>query len=390
MSEDQRTGPARPRQPPAGPPAPSNVQRAVPIYYALLFAILTVVGLYLMLQLKHVLLLLFISLLFAAAMARPAAILERFRIPEAISVVLIYLLALGVVVAVGYYVLPPLFGQVARLGQDLPDYVDRYEKLRQTYDRLQSEYPGLPSFDEQAGSVGARVISSIGGRLTALPSQLFALFLDILSVFVISMLLVTNRHRILALILALVHPEHRARTAVVLQKMWGRIGFYIRAKIIVMAIVGAITYVAILLIGVPFALLLAIVVAFGEVIPRAGPWLARIPLFGIAALEGWETLGLTIIASVVIENGKGYVISPIVEGNQLDIHPLLVFISVLIGSALLGFSGAFVAVPAAAMVQVLFEEVIFPWRTGQFNEGEEHEVKVGREASNSSQSVAAE
>jgi predicted PurR-regulated permease PerM len=59
------------------------------------------------------------------------------------------------------------------------------------------------------------------------------------------------------------------------------------------------------------------------------------------------------------------VISPFVEGDQLDIPPLLVFIAVLVGAALLGPGGAFVAVPAAAMVQVVFEEVIIPWRRRQ-------------------------
>ena len=113
--------------------------------------------------------------------------------------------------------------------------------------------------------------------------------------------------------------------------MWTRIGYYLRAKLIVMVIVGAITYGALLLIGVPFALPLAIIVALGEAIPRAGPWLARIPLLAIAAFEGLATFGITFAASILIENLKGYLISPVVEGDQLDIHPLVVFISVLDG-----------------------------------------------------------
>ena len=78
--------------------------------------------------------------------------------------------------------------------------------------------------------------------------------------------------------------------------MWSRVGAYLRAKVIVMAIVGALTYLALLVIGVPFPLVLAFIVALGEAIPRAGPWLARIPLLGIAALEGWETFGLVVRA----------------------------------------------------------------------------------------------
>jgi predicted PurR-regulated permease PerM len=67
-------------------------------------------------------------------------------------------------------------------------------------------------------------------------------------------------------------------------------------------------------------------------------------------------------ASVVIENGKGYFISPYVEGDQLDIHPLLVFVSVLVGATLGGFAGAFVAVPLAAIVDLFVREVVVPWR----------------------------
>lgn len=341
------------------------IRRALPIYYALLFAILTVFVIYLLIELKHVLMLLFISLLFAAATARPAALLQRFHIPQGIAVALIYLFSLSLVFAVAWFVVPPVLGQVANLGDEFPSYIERFQGFQERYDELRQEYPSLDSFDDQVAQIGGRIISAFGQRLTALPSQLFGLFLDLLSVFVISMLLVTNRHRLLETALELVHPDHRDETRDIAVKMWQRIGHYLRAKIIVMVIVGTITYFTLLLIGVPFALLLAIIVAFGEAIPRAGPWLARIPLIAISALEGWVTLGLTFGASVVIENAKGYVISPVVEGHQLDIHPLLVFISVLVGGALLGVAGAFVAVPAAAMVQVLFEDVIRPWRLRQ-------------------------
>ena len=134
-----------------------------------------------------------------------------------------------------------------------------------------------------------------------------------------------------------------------------------------MAIVGVVMYLALLAIGVPFAVPLAIVVAFGELIPRAGPWLARIPLLAIAALDGPRTFVLTLVASVVIENLKGYVISPVVEGDQLDIHPLLVFVAVLVGASLGGAAGAFVAVPAAAIVDIIVREVVVPWRQAQLS-----------------------
>ena len=210
--------------------------------------------------------------------------------------------------------------------------------------------------------LGNAILERAGERAVELPSALFALFLDALSVFVISILLVTTRERILGFAISLVHPDDRPLVRGLLEKMWTRLGAYLRAKVIVMAIVGALTYLALVLIGVPFALVLSIIVALGEVIPRAGPWLARIPLLGIAALEGWKTFLIVFVVSVVIENAKGYFISPYVEGDQLDIHPLLVFVSVLVGATLGGFAGAFIAVPLAAIVDLFVREVLVPWR----------------------------
>lgn len=347
----------------------------MPIYLALVFAILTVVVVLLLIKLTHVLLLVFIGGLFASAISGPAGRLERMRVPRSLAALAIYLASLAAVVAIGWFVVPPLVSQLANLVDKAPEYADRYENVRERYEALREDYPQLGSFDDQIGGFRERVVGGIGNRLIDLPSRTFTIFLDILAVFVISMLLLTARERIRDVILSLVHPDHRAKTHDVLKKMWDRIGFYIRAKIIVMAIIGALTYVALLLIGVPFPLVLAIVVAFGEAIPRVGPWIARIPLLGIALLQGWGTFALTFGASIVIENAKGYVISPFVEGDQLDIHPLLVFISVLVGGALLGPAGAFIAVPAAAIVQVLFEEVILPWRQRQIGD-----VPVGETA----------
>jgi predicted PurR-regulated permease PerM len=344
------------------------VQQAVPMYVALVLALLTGLGILVLVELRHVLFVLFVSALFAAALAGPVARLERLRVPRAVAAVSIYLVAFALVGATGWLILPPLAEQVATFADRAPEYAERYDALRNTYEDLSADYPALGSFDTRVGRIGDAILERAGNRVVELPGALFGIFLDLLSVFVISLLLVTNRERILGFVLTLVHPTDRRLVGRLIETMWARIGAYIRAKIIVMAIVGAITYVALLLIGVDFAVPLAVVVAFGEAIPRAGPWLARIPLLSVAALEGWKTFLLVLVASVVIENAKGYVISPVVEGQQLDIHPLLVFVSVLVGASLGGFAGAFVAVPFAAMVEVVFEDVILPWRRRQFAE----------------------
>lgn len=358
----------------------SVVDRAMPIYIGLLFAVLTIVAILVLYLLRHVLLVLFISVLFAAALTGPSEWLhDRLRLPRGLAAVLLYLLVFAVLVGIGWLVVPPLLGQVAEFADKAPEYADRYRGVREAYGNLRADFPALPPFDEQISRLGSAILDRAGDRAAALPADLFSLFLDLLSVFVISLLLVTSRVRIRGFVLSLVQPTRRDEVASILDRTWSRIGVYLRAKAIVMAIVGVLMYLALLVIGVPFAVPLAIVVAFGELIPRAGPWLARIPLLAIAALDSPRTFVLTLVASVAIENLKGYVISPVVEGDQLDIHPLLVFVAVLVGASLGGAAGAFVAVPAAAIVDIVVREVVVPWRTSQLTGGTTHgTARVGR------------
>ncbi len=344
------------------------VDRAIPIYVGLLFALVTAAGLLTLYLLRHVLLILFVSILFAAALTGPSEWLhDRLRLPRGLAAVLIYVAVFAVLVGLGWLVVPPLLGQVADFADRAPEYADRYQGIREAYGNLRADFPALPPFDEQVSRLGSLILDRAGERAAALPGNLFGLFLDLLSVFVISLLLVTSRARIRGFVLSLVQPARRDEVGSLLDRIWSRIGVYLRAKAIVMAIVGILMYLALLAIGVPFAVPLAIVVAFGELIPRAGPWLARIPLLAIAALDGPRTFVLTLVASVVIENLKGYAISPVVEGDQLDIHPLLVFIAVLVGASLGGAAGAFVAVPAAAIVDIVVREVVVPWRQAQLS-----------------------
>jgi predicted PurR-regulated permease PerM len=99
-----------------------------------------------------------------------------------------------------------------------------------------------------------------------------------------------------------------------------------------------------------------------------GVWIARIPLLLIAGFQGPTTLLLTFLASAIIEEIKADVIGPRAEGQALDMDPMLTIVAVLCGSALLGWEGALIAVPVAAMLQVILEEVVVPARLAKIGE----------------------
>ena len=190
--------------------------KAKPIYVALLLAILTWIALQALGRLTHVLLIIFVSILFAAALTGPVRLLERWRVPRAVSVILIYAVSLLLVVGLLWFVTPPLFDQVAGIGDRAPEYAERYDRVQEAYEEIRSNYGSLPPFDAQVERLGNAILERAGQRALDLPSALFALFLDALSVFVISLLLVTNRERILGFTLdarAPRRPQVRRRPA---------------------------------------------------------------------------------------------------------------------------------------------------------------------------------
>ncbi len=118
---------------------------ALPIYLGLLFAVLTIVALVLLVLLRHALLIVFVSVLFAAALSGPSEWLHgHLRLPRALAAVLIYLVAFVVLVGVGWLVVPPLLGQVAEFADRAPEYAERYEGVRDAYEGVRDDYPALP------------------------------------------------------------------------------------------------------------------------------------------------------------------------------------------------------------------------------------------------------
>jgi predicted PurR-regulated permease PerM len=348
----------------------STWDRAKPLFLAAFLTVLSIVGLRLLIELRSLLLLLFVSMVLAAAMSRPAAVLERRGVPRGIAVAIVQLGALAVLLVVGYIVLPPLLDELAGFANRVPHYVDRFQGLRREYSKLRTNYPELGSFDSEVAKLASRFGDVAGRRLINLPLSIASLLYQILTVVAFSTLLVMRRERIVQAMLPLVAPHRREHTVAIFDTIWERIGAYVRAKLIVMTIVGVLMYLCLLGLGVPFAVPLAVIVAFGEIIPQIGPWIARVPLLAVAAFEGPTTLGLTFLASFVLENLKAYVISPRVEGEQLKLDPMLVLIAVLAGATLLGAGGALVSVPFAAMLQVLYDEILVPWRRAQLADEE--------------------
>jgi predicted PurR-regulated permease PerM len=340
----------------------STFERAKPLALALVIAVLAVVGLRIVAELRDVFVLLFLAVLFASALARPAAALERRGIPRGLAVGIVQAAGVGVVATLVWLVVPPLVSQLALFSHRLPSYVTRFQHISHEYAAVRRKYPGAGTFESQMESLGGRLAGDVGAQLVNLPLTAAKLLFDLGMVYILATLLVMRRERLLENVLLLTRPSQRDKTRAVIETIWTRLGGYLRAKLIIMFAVGVLMYLSLRVLGVPFAVPLSVIVAFGELVPKIGVWIARVPLLIIAAFQGWATFGLTFLASYLIEDVKAYVLGPRVEGHALNMDPLLTILAVLCGTVLLGAAGALIAVPFAAMLQVIFDEVVVPMR----------------------------
>lgn len=367
------TNVARPEaEPPlVWPPVPPrrHFADAPSIYAALLLFGLTVAGVYLLLRLELLLVILFLAALIASAIAGPVRRLESARLPRGLAILVVYAVILAVIGALGWYVLPRLVGQAADAATDLPGRLRDVEQLRVRVNDLAEEYPILPDLESRLVNFAGEGGSALTTWLLGLPGAVAKGFFTLLSVFTIAFLLLTTKERLLDLILSLIQPDGRETTRTVLAEMAERLGAYVRAKLIVVVIIGTAIWATLFLLGSSYAVLVAIFAGLFEILPRVGPWIGRVAIFLAVLPLGWGAVAIAMGAHVVIENIKGQFLSPLIESDQVDIHPLTAFIAIIAGGILLGWLGALIAVPSAAVIQVLVEYVFIPYRRKQIAPG---------------------
>jgi len=120
----------------------STFQRAKPIALGLILAVFAVIGLRILAELREVLVLVFIAVLFASAISRPADALERRGVPRGAAIAIVQLVVTAVIVAVFWVVVPPLVSQLALFSEQLPSYVTRFQHLQHEYASVKRQYPG--------------------------------------------------------------------------------------------------------------------------------------------------------------------------------------------------------------------------------------------------------
>jgi predicted PurR-regulated permease PerM len=156
--------------------------------------------------------------------------------------------------------------------------------------------------------------------------------------------------------------DKRPLVSVVTAKMSQSLGGWVLGTLIAMFLIGSLTAIGLLLVGVPYALLLGILAGITELVPYLGPWISGAVAVVVTLVTTGDPLTVVwvIIVFLIIQEVEGNVIEPLVMHRAVKLDPWLVLVAILVGGELLGLIGVILAVPVAALLQVVALEVVAP------------------------------
>lgn len=318
-------------------------------------AVVVVVAATVVIAAGSVLLLLFLAILLASAL-EPIVASVRSRIGIGIgigrgaTILLVYAVFFAIVLAFSFIVVPGAISQAGRIASSLPPLLSDARSwaaglrpgalstsvtaLIDSATQIVTPPPPGPDAVVKAGLTVAEVAVSIATVLALIYFWL------------------VEHARLQRYLLAFVPADRRAGARDAWNEIETRLGLWVRGELTLMATMGAATGIAYTALGVPSALLLALIAALTEAIPIVGPFLGAIPAILVAATVSPELALIVAGIYVVLQILEGNVLVPMVMRNTVGISPLLVLLSLLVGAAVGGFIGAFLAVPVVASIEI--------------------------------------
>jgi len=295
------------------------------------------------------------AIIFAIALDKPIDKLVKKKIPRQVAVMSIYLIFLVIISLVSYSLLPPLANEASNFALNFPIYIENFFHLSSGTSLVD---PGslnlvqsLPAFFDIIGTSSQTIFGKI--------FVIFGGFASFMVIFFVALFLNIQENGVRNLIFLLVPKKHLAFANAFFNKTQDSLNGWLWGKLMSSIIVAIIVYLGLILIGVPYALVFAVLAMLLNFIPFLGPVIASIiPAivgFTISLLDGFLVLALYFIANGIIES---FVLLPLLMKRTINMNPILLIFFVLIGGRLAGILGIIIAIPVAAVVSLVINEFL--------------------------------
>jgi predicted PurR-regulated permease PerM len=325
-----------------------------------LIVVAVAVALYLIYLLRKPLTWIFIAGFLAIALAGPVNFLQR-KLPRGLAITFVYLGLILIPVLVVGLIVPPIVTQANNLVNDLPTYArdfTHFVSRNHTLHRLQTDYNITGKLEQQAAKLPARlgdaagVLSSIG---LGLVNSVFAG----VTILILSVFLMGAGPRYLEAWASRHEQAHGEWWRRLFGRIGNAVGNYVAGALLQATVAGISSWIVLLILGVPFALPLAVIIFLLDLVPLVGATLGAV-LVGIVTVFNdfpVDTI-IWVIWAVIYQQIENNVIQPRIQSRAVQLEPFMVLVSVLFGSALFGVMGALLAIPVAAAIQITIREYV--------------------------------
>src|SRR5438094_2441373 len=302
---------------------------------------------------RHVISWVFIALFLALALNPAVDWLQRRINRRGLATGIVYIAALVAIAGISLLFIPTLVNQVNDFAHKVPDYLDDLTKGRGRLGFLQEKYHLVDKARKALREGGASKLFGFSGAALALAQGVVNAVLATVTIAFLTLFMLLEGRKWIESFFSLLAPAPQRRWRAVGHDIYRTIGGYVTGNLLISLIAGGLTTISLLIVGVPYAVALGLIVAILDLIPLAGATLAAIIVGAVAFLHSIPAGIIVIVFFVVYQQIENHILQPVVYGRTVQLSPLVVLISVLIGAELAGVLGALAAIPVAGSLQVI-------------------------------------
>jgi len=304
---------------------------------------------------KDIIAIIFISIVIASALDPWIDSLQKRKIPRAVGILVIYLVTIGVIALMIALIVPPIVEQIKQITSSFPEY---YDKLVQLYSNFQS-------FSNQYGVEGSvqNSLNTLNNYLTQLGSGIFTAssrflggIVTLFAVMVIVFYMTVGEAGIKEFFRSVAPSKYQPYLIQKANQIQIKLGQWLRGQLVLSLIIFVLTFVGLTILGVKYALVLALIAGITEIIPYIGPIIGAIPAIFLTFADSPIKTLLVIILYIVIQQLENHILVPKVMQKSVGLNPIVVIIVMLIGAKIARIAGVILAVPTATIIKIFLSD----------------------------------
>jgi predicted PurR-regulated permease PerM len=304
---------------------------------------------------RSVLIIVGLAMFIAAGLDPIVGWLVRHRFPRWAAVLTVIICGVGIVGGFLAAAIPPLASEATSLAHQIPHYVNDLQNRNSQLGKLNVKYHIQQRLTTLVSSRGGSLVGGVVGAGTLVVGTVS----EILAIVVFSIYFLAGLPQIKMFTYRLIPHSRRPRAILLGDEIFAKVGGYVLGNFITSAIAGVGTYVWLLAWGVPYPLLLGIFVAFLDLIPVIGSSVGGLIVSLVALTVSLPVALVTLGFYIAYRLAEDYLIVPRIMGRTVELPAIVSLVAVLVGGVLLGIVGALVAIPVAAAIRLLLQEIAF-------------------------------